>query len=159
MFKLKEEQREELKKPLGRVVREVKKDEIRGKIVSIGDFVTAWLLEHGIMPNIAIIDHKIERRRHGKEIKINAVTLKVRNPAGEITEELWDAIEKAYRMNEPVLIDVEGEEDLAALPAILMAPAGANVIYGLPSHGMVIVEVGEYEKEKVKNFINRMERD
>jgi len=45
------------------------------------------------------------------------------------------------------------------LPAILMAPAGANVIYGLPSHGMVVVKVGEREKEVVKKFIEEMERD
>ena len=58
-----------------------------------------------------------------------------------------------------IRIEVEGEEDLAALPAILMAPAGANVIYGLPSHGMVVVKVGEKEKEVVRKFIEKMERD
>ena len=158
MYLLREEQREELRKPLGKVVKEIKKEELHGMIISVGDAVTMWLDEHEIKPDISIIDYKIERKRHGKKFE-NGNVIRVKNPAGKITRQLWEAIRKAYEMKEKVRIEVDGEEDLAALPAILMAPAGANVIYGLPSHGMVVVKVGEKEKEVVKKFIEEMERD
>jgi len=159
MYLLKKEQREELRKPLGKVVREIKKSEIEGMIISVGDVVTRWLKEHEINPDISIIDYRIERKKHEWKIGNDEKVLKVKNPPGMITDELWNAIKKAYEMKGRIRIEVEGEEDLAALPTILMAPAGANVIYGLPSHGMVVVKVGEKEKEVVRKFIEKMERD
>ncbi len=159
MYLLKEEQREELRKPLGKVVKEIRKDELEGIIISVGDMVTKWLKEHEIKPDISIIDYKIERKKHEWKIEDDEKIIKVKNPPGMITEELWNAIKKAYEMKEKIRIEVDGEEDLAALPAILMAPIGANVIYGLPSHGMVVVKVGEKEKEVVRKFIEKMERD
>ena len=159
MYVLREEQREELRKPLGKVVKELKGEDVKGTIVSVGDAVTLWLKNHGIQPKISIIDYKIERKKHdmnmGKEEKV----VKVKNPAGKITKQLWEAIKNAYESKEKIRIEVDGEEDLAALPAILMAPAGVKVIYGLPSHGMVVVKVGEKEKEVVKKFIENMKRD
>ena len=38
-------------------------------------------------------------------------------------------------------IVVEGEEDLATLPAILYAPPGSVVVYGQPDEGSVLVKV------------------
>jgi len=157
MYLLKDEQKDELRKPLGKVVKEIKKEELHGMVVSVGDAVTIWLEEHEIKPDVAIIDYKIERKKHSKKFE-NGTVIKVRNPAGRITKQLWEAIKRAYEMKERIRIEVDGEEDLAALPAILMAPMGANVIYGLPSHGMVVVKVGEKEKEVVRKFIEKMER-
>ena len=159
MYVLREEQREELRKPLGRVVRSIEREELQGMVVSVGDAVTLWLKNHGIKPKICIIDYKIERETHGKKIDGEDVVMKVENPPGKITMQLWNAIRKAYEMDKRVRIEVDGEEDLAALPAILMAPAGANVIYGLPSHGMVVVKVGERERNRVREFIEKMKRD
>jgi len=159
MYVLREEDREELKKPLGKVVRSIGREEIKGIVVSVGDAVTLWLKNHGIYPRICIIDYRIERKYHNQKIDGEEEIIKVKNPPGMITEDLWNAVEKAYKMKKSVRIEIDGEEDLAALPAILMAPAGANVIYGLPSHGMVVVNVGEKEKETVKRFIEKMRRD
>jgi len=159
MYVLREEQREELRKPLGKVVKELKKEEIEGMIVTVGDAVTLWFKKHGIQPKISIIDHKIERKNHAEDMGEAEKIIKVKNPAGKITRQLWDAIKNAYKSDEKIRIEGDGEEDLAALPAILMAPAGANVIYGLPSHGMVVVKVGEKEKEVVREFLEKMKRD
>lgn len=159
MYLIKEEQKEELRKPIGKVVKSINKKDLKGKIISIGDMVTIWLKEHGINPDISIIDYKIGRKKYKGKINGEEKIIKAKNPAGRITKQLWNAIEKAYKEKERIRIEVDGEEDLAALPAILMAPEGANVIYGLPSYGMVVVKVGENEKAMVRDFLSKMERD
>jgi uncharacterized protein (UPF0218 family) len=82
----------------------------------------------------------------------------VRNPAGVITDELWDAIETVLKHLEkgPFCIEVEGEEDLASLAAIYLAPGGVTVIYGLPNKGVVVVKATAAHKQKVKEVLDRM---
>jgi uncharacterized protein (UPF0218 family) len=57
----------------------------------------------------------------------------------------------------PVRIFVKGEEDLAALPAIAMAPLSSVVIYGLPDEGAVVVKVTQDKKKEIQSLINKME--
>ena len=56
------------------------------------------------------------------------------------------------------MIFVRGEEDLAALPAILALPLGSALFYGMPNEGVVLVLVGEKEKENASRVIGRFER-
>ncbi|KAA0001793.1 MAG: DUF359 domain-containing protein [Thermoplasmata archaeon] len=163
MYVLPKEKREELRKPLGEVIDEetLKKREIKGKIVTIGDKVTLTLKKNGIQPDMAIIDYKIERKECSKEEKQvlsnGKRIIKVKNPAGKITSELWNAVATGYALDECITVEVEGEEDLAALPAIYLAPRNTTVLYGLPSKGIVVVEVGKNEREKVWKFLKQME--
>lgn len=156
MYYIPEEKKEELRKPLGKVVREIERGDIEGKIISVGDMVTTKLHEKGIIPDIAIVDYRLERKEYKREFYAEE-KIKVKNPAGRITRQLWNAIATAYTLNKKVLIEVEGEEDLAALPAIYLAPPGATVIYGLPSMGMVVVKVGKEERRKVEEFLKGLE--
>jgi pantetheine-phosphate adenylyltransferase len=48
---------------------------------------------------------------------------------------------------------IKGEEDLIALPAILLAPINSLVIYGHFELGVVLVEVTEEVKEKIRNLL------
>ena len=57
------------------------------------------------------------------------------------------------------LIDVDGEEDLATLPAILVAPKGASVVYGQPGEGMVLVQVDREATERARDLLTRMDGD
>ena len=161
MYLLKESQKEELRIPLGKVVKNVRREELGKKIVSVGDAVTIWLLKHKINPDISIVDYKIERKTYEGKINAGEKIIKVKNPAGRISRQLWSAISNAYKEKNKIMIEVDGEEDLAALPAIYLAPPGGSttVIYGLPSRGMVIVRVGEKERKKVEEFLKKMERD
>ena len=157
MYSLPEKKRDELRKPIGEVVKKIEKGEIKGRIVCVGDMVTITLKREGIEPDIAIVDYMIERKKYkGNKFQADKI-IKVRNPAGKITRELWNAIATAYAGNKKTLIEVEGEEDLAALPAIYLAPENTTVIYGLPSKGMVMVKVGEKERRKVEDFLKEME--
>jgi len=157
MYVLPNSRRDELKKPLGRVVRKIHKNELSERVVSVGDMVTMTLKEAGIEPDVAVVDYKIERKEYkGQRFHAEEI-LHVQNPAGMITWELWNAVATAYASGKKTLIEVDGEEDLAALPAIYLAPENTTVIYGLPSHGMVVVDVGLDERRKVGEFLKEIE--
>ncbi|MHB8605670.1 MAG: DUF359 domain-containing protein, partial [Thermoplasmatota archaeon] len=57
-----------------------------------------------------------------------------------------------------VVVEVVGEEDLAALPAILAAPAGAVVAYGQPNQGVVCVVVDDASRARARDLLSRMEK-
>ena len=86
------------------------------------------------------------------------IHIKIQNPPGTITDELWDAIETVYKnlQKGPYCIEVEGEEDLASLAAIYLAPGGVTVIYGLPNKGVVVVKATRSHKQKVKEVLDKM---
>ena len=91
------------------------------RLITVGDHVTADFLEAGIKPDIAIIDFLIMRFPADKKIKkviddYHVPTKRVKNPPSKITKELQDAVKDAVP---PLKIIVEGEEDLATIPAIL----------------------------------------
>jgi uncharacterized protein (UPF0218 family) len=65
---------------------------------------------------------------------------KVSNPPGTLTKELWQAVKEAYDTEEKTKIEVVGEEDIAALPCVWLAPEKTTIIYGLPDKGLVVVK-------------------
>jgi len=162
---LPEHLRETLKEPIGQLVDEqtlISLVSDSKPLISVGDMVTYTLLKHNIAPDVSIVDYVHKRSCCSQEIidsikKSPADIKQVKNPAGTLTEQLIDAIhESIQRLNGPQRIEVEGEEDLAALVAISLAPQGATVIYGLPNKGVVVVPVNEYHKNKAKEIIDKM---
>jgi len=158
--------RDILREPLGILVNEeellkiLKKEEY---IVSVGDQVTYTLLKHGIVPVFCIVDFKIKRNLCSSDIKnkiqsFGKKKMVVKNPPGCISDDLWSAIETAYKFLEKgsLCIEVMGEEDLAALPVIFLAPRDVIVIYGLPDRGVVVVKPVEENKRKVKEILDKM---
>ena len=57
-----------------------------------------------------------------------------------LTDDLIRALERAINRN-PVMIFVEGEEDLAVIPLVIAAPDGAVILYGQP-HEEVVLRTG-----------------
>jgi len=55
-----------------------------------------------------------------------------------------------------VRIFVRGEEDLAAVPAMLMAPEGSAVLYGQPDQGVVLVQITESKKEEIRDLLTKI---
>jgi len=159
---LKKELRSALKKPFGILypsLDEAKKSLPKHDIlISVGDVTTKNLLESGLIPDIGIIDHKIQRKQSKNNIEYNSVTLHAKNPPGTLTNELWNSIEKALKLVEEkinVLIIVEGEEDLSVLPCILSSPPSTLILYGQPNQGLVVVEADEVRnmtKEIIEEF-------
>ena len=109
-----------------------------------------------------IIDYKTKRNIELDESQtkiiesINCHSVNIRNEAGTITDELINAIKKAICSNKTTKIIVDGEEDLATLPAIKLCENGAKVIYGMPDKGMVVVDVNQQTKERTNRLLERM---
>jgi len=163
---LPEELRNKLKEPIGQLVDEkglLKLLQYEKYIVSIGDQVTFTLLKNKINPIICIVDYTVERKKCSSKIK-NRIQrygkrqIRITNPPGHITDQLWSAIESAYSHlgEETLRIEIHGEEDLAALPAIYLAPPDVTIIYGLPNKGVVVVKATKENKRKVKEILDRM---
>jgi hypothetical protein len=70
-----------------------------------------------------------------------------------------DATREPVSDREPVTIDVDGEEDLAALPAIIATPVGGSVVYGQPDEGMVLVAVTPAARREAHALLSRMDGD
>ncbi len=131
------------------------------KVIAVGDIVTFNLLKAGLVPDISFVDDRTKRGpasdhiMHGtKHPRFKTATIE--NPPGTITDGLLQEISKAMGSDHPVRIFVKGEEDLAALPAIAMAPLSSVVIYGLPDEGAVLVKVTESKKREIQSFLDRM---
>lgn len=162
MLLLKKERRKLFKKPFGKIyhtLNDIDRSLLENHfIISVGDETTNNLLNAGIIPEIGIIDHIIERKPSKQVTEYGAVTLNAANPPGAITDELWITIQKSIDIapKSNVLIIVDGEEDLAVIPCVLMAPDDSLILYGQPGEGVVLVEVDKV-KEKAKEMLDNFE--
>jgi hypothetical protein len=131
------------------------------KIVSVGDLCTLTLVRKKIQPHIAIVDFKTKRlpvEHLKKELKkICKKSVRVNNPAGTITPELWDAIENAYKNTESTRIEITGEEDLSALVCIALAPENSVIVYGMPDKGIAVVHANKKSKDFANEVLHNME--
>jgi len=167
---LPDELRSLLKDPLGRLYRgnglecvtAMKKELLSArKIAAIGDMTAYYLLKASILPDLLVVDNKTKRLPVSDHVleKLeheSYKTEKVQNPAATLSKDLIDMIRASLDGNERVKIVVEGEEDLATLPAILYAPLGSVVVYGQPNEGSVLVDVTAERKLHVEEFMKRM---
>jgi len=131
------------------------------KLISVGDVTTFHLLEAGIIPDICIVDNRTKRKPVSSDVSArNRDTVyeevSVDNPAGIITDELIKTLSEAFASEKPLRIFVRGEEDLATLPVILMAPLGSVVLYGQPDEGVVFVKVTEKKKEEIRTLFEKL---
>jgi len=157
--------RRKLKKPLGRFF---PSSEVRGEeflalaarsslVVTVGDRVTETLQETtGRPPDVFVVDGM--ERRSAREIPRvpHGVTLKAKNPAGRITWAARRAMKAAFAEEKPVMVLIDGEEDLLTIPAVIEAPLGAVVFYGQPLKGVVAVEVDEKSRAAAREVLRLM---
>jgi len=133
-------------------------------IIAVGDVVTYHLREAGRVPDVALIDGKTEREAVDEAIgsalaAADERRVAVDNPAASLSVELLEALGEALSAAEPVILEVTGEEDLAALPAILAAPDGASVVYGQPGEGMVRVAVTPESRAEARELFEALDGD
>ena len=144
---LPEKIRLQFKTPLGKLLTHPPKR--NGRIITVGDITSHNFLKQGIIPNLAIIDLKTNRDQHFQNILevgfADKKYKKISNPAGMITHDLIMAISQAKNS----LIVVDGEEDLAVIPTVLLSPLGTYVFYGQPNQGLVEILVTPQIKQNL----------
>jgi uncharacterized protein (UPF0218 family) len=128
----------------------------------VGDVVTVTLLQMGMVPDVAVFDYKTQRSEEyaskARIEKMKGRLVKVENPPARITKAMWKAVKEAVLAQDTVKVEVSGEEDLAALVAIVNAPEGAQVIYGIPDKGMMVVSVDRDTRALASAAVRRMIR-
>ena len=158
-----DDKRELFKEPFGRSIDEndLKKIDTEKKLITVGDVVSLTVMRNGITPDIAVYDGMTERREMTAFASLvsdkGGPTDVVTNPAGTITAELVKAVENALSGKKKRTIRVIGEEDLAVIPCILLAPIGTNVIYGWPGKGMMLITTNASVKKRTEELLEQTE--
>jgi len=156
-----EADREKLKKPRGPVFSgedfiEKLKNRDYSRLIVVGDQVSRYLSHSELRPDTYIRDGKIQREDAGEQY-INDIEVERRfrttNPPGEITEDAWKTVRKALALQCPTAVEVDGEEDLLAIPALFFAPENAVVVYGQPGEGAVLMQADRENKDFVENLL------
>ena len=158
VYTISEEDRKKLREPRGdlsqgKELLEELESRNYERIIAVGDRVSRDIADSEIDADLYITDGNIKREETEQNLEIEAKRrFEVENPAGEITEEAWKAVRKASALRCTTHIDVEGEEDLLAIPATVFAPEGSVIVYGLWDRGAVLMEP---DKEN-RNFCKQL---
>lgn len=133
-------------------------------LVAVGDVVTFHLRRADRDPDVMVVDGRTKRDEVDPAVsdeldEADYARVEVENPPAELSEALLDALVDALAADHPVVIYVDGEEDLATLPAIVAAPLGGSVVYGQPDEGMVHVPVTEESKAEARDLLVQFDGD
>nr|HVZ58584.1 DUF359 domain-containing protein [Patescibacteria group bacterium] len=130
--------------------------QLASPLITIGDIVSLTLKKAGLTPSLAVIDNKTHRQpllTDDVEKYFPQIDYQLNNPAGTINPEFGQIFTQALQKIQPQTILIDGEEDLLALPAMLLSPLGAVVVYGQFELGMVIVTITEEIKQHAKSLL------
>ncbi len=159
--------RSKLRKPLGLIYNSTPKiiDYLNTinpvVIISTGDVITKALLQENVIPSVQIIDHRKQRQDIPAKNRILelARALRAKNAAGTISQSavlaLYKGINLYFAKKQPQQVVIEGEEDLLALPAILLSPLGSIVLYGQPNEGVVAITIDESLKKTICQLLEK----
>ncbi len=125
-------------------------------VVTVGDRVTETLGGMGRVPDVQIVDAKENRNARELPNVPFAELHEVRNPAGSITEEAIEGIRRAFQGRKPARVLVNGEEDLLAMPALVLAPPSASLFYGQPGQGIVMITADTATKSRNMAVMKKM---
>jgi hypothetical protein len=162
--KLPDSLRDQLKIPLG-VLLPIGQDNKRNIqkylsddsfIITVGDRTTEKMIDFDLTPSLQIIDG-FEKRIKRDIVKLgDAFELQIDNPAAEITLQSIEIIKKAFTMNPPIRLTVNGEEDLLVLPVCIHAPENSVILYGQPNKGLVLVQITAEIRNKAQALLDLM---
>ncbi|TFG22352.1 MAG: DUF359 domain-containing protein [Promethearchaeota archaeon] len=141
----------------------------------VGDIVSKDFLANQFLKSfikLCIIDEKTQRKKIYIKTENFEEIIELENPEGTIQKESWSLLKTIVESKKKTLLIItKGEEDLLVLPLILKLPLEENVknfvFYGQPPitdartiipEGIVLVDVNIEIQNKVKKYINLMEK-
>lgn len=152
----------EFKKPIGSPLEEndLKNIDAQNIIITVGDVVSLTLRKNGVIPRLSVYDGRTERRTMTEFAtlvdELGEGRIEVTNVAGTVTCGMFDAVRNALSQKIG-LIHVDGEEDMAVIPCILLSPEGTRIIYGQPGEGMMLITTSGIIKKRAEELWNMME--
>ncbi len=158
-LKIPDNMREELREPYGKLFDDHKKaaKEMKGtKIVSVGDETAYKLDSHGVRPDIIVVDGKVKRKPAENTVKFDGEVITAKNPTGYLTNDMWMAVRKSMAAKKPVEVRIDGEEDMAVLPAAILGENGISVTYGLFDKGVCVVKIDDSTRKTARNVLKRI---
>lgn len=126
-------------------------------IITVGDRTTEKMIDFDLIPSLQIVDGLEKREKRDPPKLANATEMTVDNPPAEITSQSIGVIKKAFFIESPIRILVNGEEDLLVLPVCVHAPENSVVLYGQPNEGLVIVKITSEIRNKAQSLLDLME--
>ena len=159
--------RKQLQQPFGELVtQENIKNLTKQKLIAVGDVTTQVLHKNGLVPLLSVIDFRVERKKQPNDLQAlgfigSEVVHSIVNPPSTLTPQLWESLSLSFQeitKDKKVIVIVTGEEDLAVLPAVLLAPEGYVICYGQPHVGMIVVVVNTETKQYALQIISRFTR-
>jgi hypothetical protein len=137
--------------------------ENHGALVAVGDVTVKGLMDMGVLPDIAFIDGQTKRETLDASLLVRgdayAQQRSVVNPPGKLTPELLDVVRWALEQDQSVLVEVDGEEDLAPMFVLATAPLGTIVVYGQPRQGVVMRILDMEAKHRARNLLVHFEAE
>ncbi|MCG2881215.1 MAG: GTP-dependent dephospho-CoA kinase family protein [Vulcanisaeta sp.] len=119
-------------------------------LITVGDVVTINTTRYWRVPDLALIDART-RRTIGTEMVRSGFDeiVSIRNEPATLSLNniltIKEAVNKALG-GRKVLVVVDGEEDLLAIPAVLAAPRRSIVMYGLYTGYLIVIPINELYK-------------
>jgi cytidyltransferase-like protein len=133
-------------------------------LIAVGDVTVNALLEAGWVPDVGVVDGLTKRTAWDGELDRSSFvgTLSCQNPPGQLTPELLECADLALEFSfsdegGPVLLEVDGEEDLSPIFIHLLAPLGSVILYGQPSAGVVMRITDEDTKARSRAMLDAFE--
>ncbi len=156
--------RKTLKQPLGIIFQDASKliSSILpdNYVISVGDVVTINLIKANFSPTLSLVDYSTRRKRLSDDLIVKyfpSIDAEISNPPGTINPQIADllgsSLARYAATHKSQVIHVEGEEDLLALPAMLLAPLNSYVVYGQYEVGMCLVKITPEIKELAKHYL------
>jgi len=132
--------------------------ETKGKkdfLITVGDVTSYHFVENRLFPDLIITDGIERRKKFGKRIAFRHPEIRVKNPPGHISVDLWRGVEESIKDlgKGKRKIIVDGEEDLAVIPCVMHSPLGTNIFYGHFEHGLIWMKVNEKVKRKIRGLL------
>lgn len=133
------------------------------KLITVGDVITKSCNELNLAQKVSVIDFFTQRQKTFSNILElgftgNEKVFSIINQSSHIMPEAFRVsrqIFSPFQIQERVIVQVSGEEDLVVLPFLLAAPFGFMILYGQSKLGVVKIVVSEETKEKAYAIVDK----
>ena len=132
-----------------------------GPLIAVGDVTVRVMLELDTVPDLALIDGQTKRVALEETEAVDTsrfpIHMAASSPAGVLTPDLLEQLDLALRAEDPCVMIVDGEEDMAPLYLHLLAPLGTIIVFGMPGWGLMVQRTTLAMKERCRTILSAFE--